>query len=177
MILEINGKKYTIIKDPLIKIFISHKKEDSNDAKKIKNFLESCSDDILCYLDVLDPVVNRNGDDLGEYFRNELGKCTHLMAVVSESTKLSWWVPFEIGIATEKNYPISTFAMQSVDLPSYLKKWPYLRNDDDLESYIYSALGTKKDILEEGLNRITASKRVSYTKAFHKDLKRRLGQS
>jgi len=177
MVLENNDEELIIIEDPIIKIFISHKKEDSNDAKKIKDFLESHSDDILCYLDVSDPVISLNGDDLGEYFRKELGKCTHLMAVVSENTKLSWWVPFEIGIATEKNYPISTFALQSIDLPSYLKKWPYLKNDDDLKFYLYYALSTKQDLLKEGLNKITASKRASYTRTFHKDLKIELGQS
>ena len=57
MVLDNNKKEYIIIVDPLIKIFISHKKEDSKEAEEIAHFLNSCSDDILCYLDVLDPVI------------------------------------------------------------------------------------------------------------------------
>lgn len=64
-----------------------------------------------------------------------MGKCTQLMAVVSTNTKGSWWVPWEIGMATEKDYPIATYAGDSTVLPQYLKKWPYLTTLGDLDKY------------------------------------------
>ncbi|MCD5401358.1 toll/interleukin-1 receptor domain-containing protein [candidate division NPL-UPA2 bacterium] len=160
-----------------IKVFISHKKEDSSNAAQIARYLE-IHDEVSCYVDVLDSTLfSYGGDDLGEYFRDKLGECTHLMAVVSENTKLSWWVPFEIGIASEKQYPISTFAIQYTDLPQYLKKWPYLRNETDLDKYIRVALTTRPHILVEGLEKIAASRRGSYTRLFHENLKKALGQA
>ncbi len=160
----------------LINVFISHKKEDSNHAKEIANYLRYF-DEVSCYLDILDPVLNSfEGDDLGEYFREKLGGCTHLMAILSDETKESWWVPFEIGIATEKQYPIVTFAVEDVNLPLFLKKWPYLRKLDDLQQYFDVAYGTQRHILMEGLEKIASSRRGLYARAFHKNLKEALGQ-
>ena len=172
-----NEKDYLIIVDEtLIRVFISHKKEDSYEAKQIEKYLQKYKD-VLCYLDILDSaLLSNSGDDLGEYFREKLSECTHLMAIISENTKLSWWVPFEIGIATEKQYPISTFAIQKVILPGYLKKWPYLQSYDDLDKYIRIALDTHPHILREGLQKMAATKRGLYTRTFHENLKRALGQ-
>jgi len=161
-----------------VKIFISHKEEDKLDAEQVAEYLKTHSNGVSCYLDVLDSgLLSHEGDDLGEYFRKKLGECTHLMAVVSEDTKSSWWVPFEIGIATEKQYPISTFAIQDTNLPSYLKKWPYLRDESDLDKYIHVALSTQPHILTEGLEKATVSEKGSYTRTFHKDLKKALRQA
>lgn len=161
----------------MIKVFISHIKEDSSLAKEIAQYLEY-HDEVSYYLDILDStLLFYGGDALGEYFRERLSECTHLMAVLSETTKLSWWVPFEIGIATEKQYPISTFAIQNTNLPQYLKKWPYLQNKTDLDKYVRIALRTRHHIMVEGLGRISASRRGLYTRDFHENLKKALGQA
>ena len=107
-----------------MRVFISHKKEDSQIALAVAQRLELKQ--VTFYVDVFDPVASSRGDELGEHLRKVLGLCSHLMAVVSQKTKDSWWVPWEIGVATEKDFPISTFAGEQCDLPSYLKKWPYL---------------------------------------------------
>ncbi|MBA7531577.1 hypothetical protein ES705_23790 [subsurface metagenome] len=161
----------------MIKVFISHIKQDSSYAKEIAQYLEY-HDEVSCYLDVLDStLLSCGGDDLGEYFGERLSECTHLMAVLSETTKLSWWVPFEIGIATEKQYPISTFAIQFTDLPQYLKKWPYLQDETDLDEYVRIALSTQPHIMVEGLEKIAASRRRLYTREFNENLKKALGQA
>lgn len=89
----------------MTKIFISHKKEDSDQANTIAFQLRRNGVDV--YLDVLDPRLQDGGEELSNYLQDRLSQCTHLLAVLSYNTRLSWWVPFEIGIATEKQYPIS----------------------------------------------------------------------
>jgi len=158
----------------MIRVFISHKREDSEDAVVVASVLKRHG--VSTYIDVLDPHLSHAGDDLGDYFREILSRCSHLMAVVSENTKLSWWVPFEIGIATEKQYPIATYAIGACSLPSYLKKWPYLRSLSDLTTYVKVASGTKRHILAEGIEKIAASRRAEYSREFHRQLKAVLGQ-
>src|SRR5690348_6961905 len=104
-----------------MKVFVSHKREDEQLAKAVAERLRLNRAEV--YLDVLDPDRFAAGDDLADYIRDKLNDCSDLMAVVSTKTKESWWVPWEIGVATEKEYPLSTFAGENFDLPVFLKKW------------------------------------------------------
>jgi hypothetical protein len=88
-----------------VKVFVSHQKADSEIALAVAARLR-VHHQIDSYLDVIDTNLALSGESLGEYLRAEMGKCTQLIAVVSASTKISWWVPWEIGIATEKNFPL-----------------------------------------------------------------------
>ncbi|MDQ7792758.1 MAG: hypothetical protein RDV00_11725, partial [Clostridia bacterium] len=99
---------------------------------------------------------------------------THILAVLSEKTKESWWVPFEIGIATEKEHTIASYLISSVRLPEYLEAWPRLRDRKDLELYCDHL--TKPRTLLENSASTSYGKRVSYSDAFHYILKKNLGQ-
>jgi len=156
-------------------VFVSHKREDTPAARLVAGRLES-HPQVSAYLDVLDPHLEEAADDLGEYLSSDLGKCTHLMATVSEQTRASWWVPFEIGLATEKRYPICTFAIEDCRLPEYLRKWPYLRSLRDIDTYVEVALRTEPVWLREGLQKAAADRVTAYSRSFHLNLKRALGQ-
>lgn len=162
-----------------MKIFISHQKADSTLAGKISTYLKA-NHQIDSYLDLIDPNASQAGDKLGEYLRNEMGKCTQLMAVVSENTKGSWWVPWEIGIATEKDHPIATFADDDTVLPEYLKKWPYLKTQNDLDVYAKAVKASTN--LFENSRKVRAafesieSTRHSSTQEFYRSIRAGLGQ-
>ena len=130
---------------------------------------------ISSYLDVIDRFLNR-ADDLADHIRQEMGKCSHLIAVVSEHTRASQWVPWEIGVATEKNYPLATYTAGKEPPPEFLKNWPYLRSKSDVDQY---ALATRKANSVYLAKRIalteTAARRDS-TKDFFRILKAGLGQ-
>lgn len=158
----------------MIKIFLSHKKEDELLAKGIALYL--IVEGIDNYCDVLDDHIDEAAEDLADYFRTKLSECTHLMALVSKKTVGSWWVPFEIGIATEREYPISTYFIESCATPDYLKKWPFLRSTSDLKKYIEIAKSTQESILIEGLAKVASAKRGIYSRQFHSRLKTALGQ-
>ena len=117
-----------------MKIFISHQRADSDLAMEIAGRLRS-PHGIDVYLDVYDPDATTTGDALGDHIRTQLGLCQQLLAVVSARTAASWWVPWEIGIATEKERPIATYSRESTALPVYLKKWPYLSSIAALDKY------------------------------------------
>ncbi len=160
------------------RVFISHKREDETAALRVSNRLRQHGVD--SYVDVLDPHVEKAGDELSDYIRETLRTCSHLMAVVSESTKLSWWVPWEIGVATEREAAISTFAGGRCDLPAYLKKWPYLQTEADIDEYVRVSRGMEGYISTfrgaQEHNRAAMSFIPGYAGRFHTQLKKALGQ-
>lgn len=131
---------------------------------------------VTAYLDVMDPHLRGGSAELTEHLRNALDECTHLLAAVSDATKLSWWVPFEIGLATEKDYPISTFGLGSTQIPDYLQKWPYLRTEPDFARYVRVALAGLPSGPAGDLRKAGSTTRATYSRLFHQNLKRELGQ-
>lgn len=162
-----------------VKIFISHQKQDSSAALRVQNYMKG-EHDIDCYLDVIDPHLTR-GEEIADHLRNELSKCSHLLAIVSEATKSSWWVPWEIGVATEKDFPLATFGT-NVDLPEYLMKWPYLKSQSDLTKYAQTISEMSRETMlldgvsNESFNTATASVGRSSTRRFYRSLRFKLGQ-
>lgn len=158
-----------------MKVFISHQKSDTDLAAAVAHRIKNIHN-IDSYLDVIDPNASQEDDQLGEYLRMVLGKCTQLMAVVSSSTKSSWWVPWEIGIATEKDYPIATYAGDSTTLPEYLRKWPYLTSMQHVDEYARLSRAAVTSLNSQRTYKSEGAARRSATQEFHRILKATLGQ-
>lgn len=158
-----------------IKVFISHKQEDAAAAAAIEARLKTAHR-IDCYLDVLDPSIGKTGEELARYVRDKLSSCTQLLAVVTAATKESWWVPWEIGVASEKEYPLATYG-GTATLPDFLKKWPVLRSEQDLDAYARASLAADRErgVLETRAMS-TASVRQAATREFYRSLRASLGQ-
>lgn len=157
-----------------IKVFISHKQEDEKQAAEVAAYL--VANRLEVYLDSIDRQLNKSGPDLADYIRAQMESCTQLLAVITPATKASWWVPWEIGVATEKERFLASFVSPSASIPEYLQKWPYLRNRADLDKYIAEskrAEGVVQDRVQKG-ERVTA--RAQGFRSFHNSLKASLGQ-
>lgn len=146
----------------MIKVFLSHQKADATTAFQIEQRLR-VKHSIECYLDVIDPYLLQDGEDLAAYIREKMGFCTQLLAVISNATKGSQWVPWEIGVATEKKFPLATFSAGGVAPPEFLQKWPYLRTDIDIDLYATASksaniiFASKRMRLAEGVAREQAT--------------------
>lgn len=116
-----------------MKVFISHQQSDSKLATQIAARLSN-QHGIRSYLDVIDGQLNKSGEDLADYIRRQMSSCNQLMAVVSASTKASQWVPWEIGVASEKEFPLATFSDRT-PAPEFLQKWPVLKDQTDIDIY------------------------------------------
>lgn len=155
---------------PVAVVFISHQKQDAAIAAQVAQRLNLRHVDT--YLDVLDAALMGTGEDLTAYLRAQLGKCDHLIAVVSPATQASWWVPFEIGLATERAYPIATFAQGPARLPDYLEKWPHLRTVLDLDTYARVLGEAQRRVLgSKALDASLQSERRSYANTVQADLR------
>ncbi|CAI8924481.1 MULTISPECIES: toll/interleukin-1 receptor domain-containing protein [Pseudomonas] len=157
-------------------VFISYRHMDRAYAININTRLMQAN--IKTYLDVLDAESQTTDDITGVITRN-ISECTHLLAVVSEKTALSWWVPFEIGEATITNRRICSFKTGPTALPLYLDKWPKLTSERDIEFFIdaYRNESTlKRSMSLESVNGNESARSVNRSNAdrFHTDLKSRI---
>lgn len=157
-----------------IKVFISHKLEDAGQAKLISDRLRNIHN-IDTYLDVLDSTIGKNGEELAQYVRQKLESCTQLLAVMSPLTKDSWWVPWEIGVASEKEYPLATYGGVA-NLPDFLKRWPVLRNEQHLDAHALSSKKADSNRLLLERTATDSAARKSSTLEFYRSLRSQIGQ-
>jgi hypothetical protein len=157
-----------------IRVFISHKNEDAKTAGEVAAYLKLGGLDV--YLDVIDSQLAKDGPDLADYIRAQLENCTQLLAIISANTRVSWWVPWEIGVATEKERFLASFVADNSTIPEYLAKWPYLRTRQDLDRYVEES--KKAQLLVESRVRSghPTTARLSGFRSFHTSLKAALRQ-
>lgn len=159
-----------------IKVFISHHSSDSAEAKRIRDHLLS-RHAIDSYLDVIDPFIGRPGEELAEYLRGVMAKCSNLLAVVSPATKSSQWVPWEIGVAAEREMPLASYLSQVSIIPEFLQAWPRLHSLSDVDQYAAASRASEGTVLRKRADRLTeeAALRAGRT-TFYEDIRKRLGQ-
>ncbi|CAN7725637.1 toll/interleukin-1 receptor domain-containing protein [Mesorhizobium amorphae] len=159
----------------MIKVFLSHQSADTLIAGQIAARLKRMHG-IDSYLDVIDPYINRRGEDLAAHIRQEMGNCTQLLAVISDSTRSSQWVPWEIGVATEKDFPLATYASSGASTPEFLRKWPYLRSEADLDRYATASKSARSTLVQKREYLTESAARRTSTEEFFKTLRGSLGQ-
>jgi hypothetical protein len=151
-----------------MKIFISHKQEDSVTAKEVLETLKGFKVD--AYLDLLEGEVALRGEALTNHIKKRLNDCTDLLVVMSEKTKNSWWVPFEVGMAAQRDFPIVNYLKATILLPDYLSYWPRLKNQIDLAKYIQVKNKLNQTILlEKSMGKFASAE--SQTARFYRELK------
>jgi hypothetical protein len=151
-------------------VFLSHKREDTEHAQAIGAYLTRRS--VKCYIDIADPSIQAT-DDLTALLMQRVKACTHLMAVVSGYTTQSWWVPFEIGVASELERRITAYRVSYVSLPDFLSKWPILSTQQDLDTFIQYY---RTDSLVPNVERLFKTPTISTASGFHLAVKAALRQ-
>ncbi len=155
----------------MIKIFISHKQEDSYTANKIANELRALN--VPYYLDILDHNVTGSGKELTDHIKKNLNDCTDIIVVMSESTKRSQWVPFEVGMSAQNDMPTATFLQETVSLPDFLDYWPRLKHPSDIRKYITARREVQREYVVKSMYE-SVETRMSQTARFYDVLKARL---
>jgi len=150
-------------------VFISHKKEDGATAQEIYDEFRRLG--VNSYLDLLDSNLT-GGKELTEHIKKQLNKCTDIIVVMSEKTKKSWWVPFEIGMSAQVDMPTASFLKSNVELPDYLLYWPRLKYVSDIDTYVRTRKETEWKMLYEHFDQ--RSNKAFETRLFYDELKRKL---
>lgn len=123
--------------------FISHKDEDTDAAIVLgKHIAEDFGYNI--YLDVYDSELqkaDKNNDPNGvvNAIHKGIQYASHLLCVVTEKSKNSWWIPYEIGFAQANSVKTSSIkAKQAEYLPTYLRvdNSPVFLTIGELDDYL-----------------------------------------
>jgi hypothetical protein len=140
-------------------VFLSHKGEDKPAVRDIGEYLKNAG--INIYLDVDDPGLQQavaRGDDVAITKFIDLGitNSTHLLAIVSEKTKTSWWVSYEVGFGKRNGNGLATLKLKDVtDLPSFLKITTVVDGINGLNGYL---AGLARQIQEQTERFVYAAK-------------------
>ncbi|WP_308723947.1 toll/interleukin-1 receptor domain-containing protein [Metapseudomonas otitidis] len=153
-------------------VFISYRHSDRDVALAINEKFRIKG--IKTYIDVLD-AESSSTDDITAVITDRIASCSHLLAVVSQDTAKSWWVPFEIGEATIIARRISSYKTGALQLPDYLQKWPVLTEFKHLDMFIDEYLRDSKYVVAtESLGSVFDGSGRSSADLFHSKLKARI---
>lgn len=150
-------------------VFLSHKKEDKSECRKIAEYFKNAEVDY--YLDELDIALQQaatSGDPtkITESIKKGIRESTHMLVVVSEKTYMSQWVPFEIGYGhfaiLDKNLEeneqvdrirLSILTLKDISeksLPDFMQVGNILRGTKSLNKYISDITGQlEKSLINE----------------------------
>jgi hypothetical protein len=155
----------------MIKVFISHKQEDAYTANCIANELKALQ--VSYYLDLIDYRVTNSGKELTDHIKHNLNNCTDIIVVMSQNTKYSQWVPFEVGMSAQIDMPTATYLQGTVDLPEFLEYWPRLKHPNDIQKYVVARNDVQQEYRSKYLYE-SVGEQKSQTARFYEVLKQRL---
>ena len=154
------------------KVFVSHKDVDEGIARRVAERVRANRMDV--YLDSVDSAMAEDGPDLADYLLERMDECEQLIAVMSSATAESWWVPWEIGVGSEKGFRMASYSESPVYLPTYLRKWPILGSMRDVDRYCRLSRTTSDRIREETARTMSESGRLGIRREKAADFHRRL---
>lgn len=85
-------------RDGRISVFLSHSSKDENKLPSVVNFLEKFG--VNVYVDKNDNGLPRKtSPETGTKLKERIYKCDKFIVLISENSKDSKWIPWELGIA------------------------------------------------------------------------------
>ena len=118
-----------------IDVFVSHKSDDEDKAKEVAACIDTYG--LRTWLDVTDLRDQEDDEAMVDRIEAAITRSFSLMAIVTDVTNESWWVPFEIGIAYDMQKQLASYCEQQkhVEIPSFLWRWPLIQNHGDLHEW------------------------------------------
>ena len=121
-------------------VFVSHTTKDDDLAEIVAKRIRSHG--LSAWVDSDYMAPHHDGPGMASKIKQVIGRPYCLLAVVTSATSASWWVPFEIGVASDRNRFLSTYGSPTVSLPSFLAAWPRVKDHEELS--LWCELVTQK---------------------------------
>jgi len=134
-------------------VFISHKYEDLDAAREVASYIMDYGIDV--YLDDCDCKLQKavnmhNPKEIVSCIENGLDKSSHILVLVTENTRMSWWVPYETGYAKKGDKEIASLLLKEADeFPDYLQIEKTLSGLKDLTEFLNTLLMSTAEIMTE----------------------------
>jgi hypothetical protein len=154
-------------------VFLSHRTADDQIAKSIASRLMN-HHRIFCYIDNFDPQT-KTTTQVTSLILERINNCTHILALITNNTIGSWWVPFEVGVARQAQRRIASVDKSTQVLPEYLREWPVLVGESAIDAFadLYHEDQSARPLQEK---RTAAQRTIATAEDFHRRLKAKLGQ-
>lgn len=135
------------------RVFVSHKKEDRDMAKKVADYIMDAGIDV--YFDEYDTTINRNDPkSVVSAIKKGMLLSTHMVVVFTNKTLSSAWVPWEIGYGDATKTEICILKMNDIEkdrLPEYMQIVKVLFDIYDLNQFLARVRETTiDDLINEG---------------------------
>lgn len=121
-------------------VFISHKSSDMDAAEAVARYLMQNNIDV--YLDKKDADLQKKTKEkdtqgIVDSIEKALKCSTHILVLVSDQTKESWWVPYEVGYSKKGKKKIASALLVGYvdDFPDYLKIEETIKSPDEFKTY------------------------------------------
>jgi len=145
------------IRDNIKCVFISYQNSDQAAATKVANYLLSIG--INVYFDKYDGDLKRENQKsspskVTESLCKGINNSSHMLVIVSPTTVISKWVPFEIGYGYDKTelYVLCLKGIPKGTLPEYIRTAKIIRDLWDLNLKVKSMVDdNNQPILESQL--------------------------
>ena len=134
-------------------VFISHKKEDRDAAKKVADYITESGIDV--YFDEYDTTINRNDPrSVVAAIKRGMQLSTHMVIIFTNKTLSSTWVPWEIGYGDATKTDICILKMSDIkksQLPEYMQIVKVLLDIYDLNVFLAKVQNTTiENLINEG---------------------------
>ena len=114
-------------------VFVSHTTRDDDLADEVAKCIRSLR--LTAWVDSDNLVTKHDGPRMASKIEEAIGRSYCLLAILTNATNTSWWVPFEIGISWDKRKYLSTYGDPPASLPSFLAAWPNVKDREELQSW------------------------------------------
>jgi hypothetical protein len=121
-------------------VFLSHRRVDKAAVVAIAHYIRDSGVNI--YLDANDQhlqAADRAGDDatVANCIERGISFSTDVLALISEKTQRSWWVPYELGYGKMAGKILACLKLKDVaKLPSFLSIVKQILNRQELKGYV-----------------------------------------
>ena len=150
-------------------VFISYSRLDKDDALFVAKMIQDLGIDI--YFDENDEALQladeqENHEKVVECIENGIAYSAVLLGIITENTKDSWWVPYEIGSVNGHGKTHAHLITKEVSyLPSYIKASTILTSIDSLDEWLPKHARSKMGSTGILLERMTRNVRGHYKSA------------
>ncbi|NHF59988.1 toll/interleukin-1 receptor domain-containing protein [Flavobacteriaceae bacterium TP-CH-4] len=135
-------------------VFISYQNKDKSDAKKVADYLIGAGIDV--YFDEYDKDLKlsnqgKHPGNVTDSLCKGINNSSHMLVIVSPTTLISKWVPFEIGFGYDKT-DLAVLCLKGIPrggLPGYIRTAKVIRDIYDLNVKISNIKGVGKETLLE----------------------------
>ncbi len=144
-------------------VFVSHTTKDDALAEEVAKCIRSVG--LSAWVDSDYLAASHDGPGMASKIQEAISRSYSLLAIVTNATSASWWVPFEIGVAWDRKKYLSTYGDPRVALPSFLAAWPHVKDREGLRSWC-ETIKSKKATYEPKFRRafveMASEQRSSY---------------